>query len=337
MAGEIYTIQDLVKSISVRINTDGKYRRFQRMYSKDRIAFVYDIMPKLGLTIAPYQVEILGFFDEGYTRVAVRSPHGSGKTTLASVLTHHAILTAEADCKVPTTASAWRQLEKYLWPEIRKSEKMIDWVKVGRDPYDHRTEFLQLSIRLRGGLVEAFALSSDDEQTIEGAHATRLMYIFDEAKAIPRKTWDAAEGAFANANVTTQADIKETMLNIDEYADESIITQAIEQNQSNAPKSIPGIAVYDVLAGRKNKVYNPNTNRLIVPERDSNVFSGHGIGSVSANGQHMSVPVDKRAIDSQIVQRDQSIVPSVSSGSSSSSPSSGSSLLLPVRSQLSDS
>jgi hypothetical protein len=49
--------------------------------------------------------------------------------------------------------------------------------------------------------VEAFGVASDDYNTIEGAHAKDLGYIFDEAKSIPRTTWNAAEGAFANANV----------------------------------------------------------------------------------------------------------------------------------------
>src|SRR4030042_3425555 len=124
MTGELYTIQDLVRSISVHINTDSRFKHFQRMYKNDRIAFIYDVMPRLGETITPYQIDILGLFDSGYSRVAVRSPHGAGKTTLASVMVHHSVLTAEEDCKVPTTASAWRQLEKYLWPEIRKSARL---------------------------------------------------------------------------------------------------------------------------------------------------------------------------------------------------------------------
>jgi len=35
---------------------------------------------------------------------------------------------------------------------------------------------------------------------IEGAHADRLLYVFDEAKAIPGATWDAAEGALASGD-----------------------------------------------------------------------------------------------------------------------------------------
>lgn len=190
-------LRDLVGSISILVSTSSKYQRFKRMYENDRIAFVHDILPDFANTMAPYQEEILGHYDSGKNRVSVRGPHGLGKTFIAATLTHHTVLTAEDDCKVPTTASAWRQLEKYLWPEIKKIAKYINWTEVGREPYDPRTELLQDSIRLSGGTVIAFAVASDDHETIEGAHGETLFYIFDEAKAIPRPTWNAAEGAFS--------------------------------------------------------------------------------------------------------------------------------------------
>jgi hypothetical protein len=113
-------------------------------------------------------------------------------------------LTSEHDAKVPTTASAWRQLEKYLWPEIGKMEKLIAWHEVGRLKYDRRSEFLQLSIKIKDRDVEAFALASDDHTTLEGAHATRIMFIFDEAKTIPVATWDAVEGAFSTEGLSAE-------------------------------------------------------------------------------------------------------------------------------------
>jgi hypothetical protein len=197
------TITELIKSVHIQVAGSGQFRRFQRLYENDRIAFVYDCMPTYANTLAIYQEEILGEYDSGVERLAVRGPHGLGKTWLAGTLVHHTILTTEADCKVPTTASAWRQLDKYLWPEIWKISKALDWTIIGREPYDLRQEMFRLSIRLNGGLVEAFAAASDDHTTIEGAHATIIFYIFDEAKTIPRATWDAAEGAFSSGGLGT--------------------------------------------------------------------------------------------------------------------------------------
>ncbi len=199
------SLQDLVKSISIQVSGVGQHSKFQSMYKDDRVAFACDLLPDIQLT--DYQLEILDLFDSGCSRVAVRSPHGVGKTLLAALLAHHSVLTTSGDCKVPTTASAWRQLEKYLWPEIHKLAKFLAWPLMYRPPYDPRTELLTRSIRLNGGLVEAFALASDDFTSIEGAHASRLFYIFDEAKTIPRQMWDAAEGAFSNEDLD-DADIK---------------------------------------------------------------------------------------------------------------------------------
>jgi hypothetical protein len=54
---------------------------------------------------------------------------------------------------------------------------------------------MQLRLRLQHG--EAFGVASNRPELIEGAHATEMMYAFDEAKSIGPSTWDAAEGAFS--------------------------------------------------------------------------------------------------------------------------------------------
>jgi hypothetical protein len=41
---------------------------------------------------------------------------------------------------------------------------------------------------------------------IEGAHAQRIVYVYDEAKGIPDPTWDATEGAFSGAGEDTDAE-----------------------------------------------------------------------------------------------------------------------------------
>ncbi len=137
----------------------------------------------------PYQAEILDAVLK-YRRVAVRSPHGGGKTSVAAWLVLWAVVNFGLDFKVITTASAWRQLARFTWPEIHKWYRQARWPLVGKKP-----ELLALSIKADGG--EAFAVASDKADLIEGAHATKLLYILDEAKAIPEAIWDAIEGAFA--------------------------------------------------------------------------------------------------------------------------------------------
>jgi hypothetical protein len=139
----------------------------------------------------------------GRKRVAVRGPHGLGKTAVAALAILWFALTrddAGIDWKIPTTASAWRQLEKYLWPEVHKWAAKLKWRRIGRRPFQSH-ELLRLNLKLTCG--EAFAVASDNASLIEGAHADAVFYLFDEAKTIPAETWDAAEGAFAGAGQAT--------------------------------------------------------------------------------------------------------------------------------------
>ena len=69
-----------------------------------------------------------------------------------------------------------------------------------RGPFTSQ-ELTTLQLKLTTG--QAFAVASDNEALIEGAHASALLYVYDESKAIPDKTWDAVEGAFANAGEET--------------------------------------------------------------------------------------------------------------------------------------
>jgi hypothetical protein len=161
------------------------------------VLFVREV---LGVDLADYQVEALqGFYNHG--RASIRAPHGVGKTALASWVVLWGISVFPDDVKIPCTASKWRQLTKFLFPEIRKWARRADWTKVGMTLRLGK-EILEQAIKLEG--KEAFAIASNDATAIEGAHAKYLIYIFDEAKAIPADIWDSAEGAFSTAGDDTE-------------------------------------------------------------------------------------------------------------------------------------
>lgn len=150
-----------------------------------------------GLT--DYQRECMGkLVDE--KRIAVRGPHGLGKTASNALLVIWFAITrddAGVDWKAITTAGAWRQLEFYLWPEIRKWAGCLDWAKLGMRPWKFKRELMTLSLKLKHG--EGFAVASSDHEKIEGAHADSVLFIFDESKAIRAEVFNAAEGAFSAA------------------------------------------------------------------------------------------------------------------------------------------
>lgn len=147
----------------------------------------------LGWRPSWYQADILQKLAAD-RKVSVIGPHGIGKTSVDANALYWFAQTREAagvDWKVVTTAGAWRQLQRYLWPEIHK------WGKRLRNPL-WRNALLTTELKLSYG--QAFAVASDDPANIEGAHADEILYIIDEAKNVPSETWDAIEGAMSAGN-----------------------------------------------------------------------------------------------------------------------------------------
>lgn len=148
-----------------------------------------------GAGLADYQASVLNELVT-HRREAVRSLHGAGKSATSAFAVLWFAVTRDAagiDWKAPITAGAWRQLERYLWPEIHLWARRLRWDLIGRGPFSERTELLSLSLSLRHG--QAFAVASSDPGLIEGAHAESLLFVFDESKSITSDVFDAAEGA----------------------------------------------------------------------------------------------------------------------------------------------
>jgi hypothetical protein len=178
------------------------YRMHWGLWAKECIDWSGEqISPITGCGLTPYQFEILEALPIK-RKVAVRGPHGLGKTTIAALALLAFVITRDGeDWKAITTASVWRQLIRFLWPEIRKWARKILWQKVGRPAFNERRELFALELRLSTG--SAFAAASDVPEKLEGAHAKHLLYIIDEGKIVPDKAFDAIEGAFSGAGADT--------------------------------------------------------------------------------------------------------------------------------------
>jgi hypothetical protein len=150
-----------------------------------------------GTRLADYQRAALAAL-VGKGRVAVRSPHGAGKTTTAALAVLWFAVTRDAagtDWKCICSAGSWRQLERYLWPEIHLWQGRLRWKLLGITPWRDGKESFDLGLKLAHG--EAFAGASDNPALLEGAHADSVLLILDEAKSIPGATFDAVEGAMS--------------------------------------------------------------------------------------------------------------------------------------------
>jgi hypothetical protein len=155
-----------------------KWVGFQQQYRNDPVAFVHDCLYwDDGKGPSFYQDEIIGGLPE-WKRAAIRGPHGLGKTAMMAWKTWWWALTRDGlDWKCPSTASSWNQLIKYLWPEIHKWSKKVRWDKVGRAAPDRVHELQTLALKL--GTGEAFAVTSDQPELIEGCHADHLLFLYD--------------------------------------------------------------------------------------------------------------------------------------------------------------
>jgi hypothetical protein len=168
------------------------HKAYYDKYGKDPYQWVLDFVD---IKLPVYHMNGLKRIRDGLRKLAVVGPHGLGKSVFAALIVLWGGSTA-ADCKVVTTASAWRQLEEYLWPEIHKWHSHVNWNKIKAAGGPASVRLLQLECQF-SDFSKAFAVASDNPVTIEGAHAERVIYVFDEAKAIPAPTWQSAEGAFS--------------------------------------------------------------------------------------------------------------------------------------------
>ena len=179
-------------------------RVYYRTYRRDIEAWLYDCIDwPNGRGPTVYQVEILTDFVD-HRRMAVVGPHGLGKTTTEALAALWFSTTREAgriDWKMPTTASNWRQLRHFLWPEIHKWARKLKWDRIAHYPFKPRVELLDTEIQLEHG--RAYAAASNVPGAMEGAHADSLFYVFDESKLVPSGAFDAAEGAMAGAGADT--------------------------------------------------------------------------------------------------------------------------------------
>lgn len=175
----------------------------ERFYD-DPVGFVREcIRWDEGQGPTPYQEDVMQSLLES-RRLAVRGAHGLGKTAMNSWLILWYALTRDArgeGWKIVTTASSWVQVETYLWgTEMREWVPRLRWAEIGRSPFT-AAELMRNKLRLNHG--EAVGMACEDPAKIEGAHSPNLLFVYDESKTIPDRTFDATEGAFSAAGEHT--------------------------------------------------------------------------------------------------------------------------------------
>lgn len=139
------------------------------------------------LELAPHQVDVLTRVLAGQD-VTWRAGHGVGKTTTIAILVF-LYLILKPFSKVPTTAPTWHQVRNVLWTEIAK------WYERFRFRAYFELDTTRLAMRYRPREWFAIGIASNRQENIEGFHASRLLYVVDEAKGVRDSIYDGIDGA----------------------------------------------------------------------------------------------------------------------------------------------
>jgi len=185
-------------AIKTKIKTETSYlvqfKKILNQWYKDPVIFSEQA---LNFKLADYQQEVLRAL-ANHNRVAVRSGHGVGKTELASVAVLWFLCTRPFS-KVITTASVWRQVNEFLWPaihnKIRNAKSIIKQMFPAGDKNKNKIVMHDIFTNEKYDEWYAIGVASDKPENLEGAHAEYILYVVDEAKAVPRVTFEAIEGA----------------------------------------------------------------------------------------------------------------------------------------------
>lgn len=143
----------------------------------------------LQATPSEQQMEVLEAIDEGEKAIAIRSGHGTGKTSLLSWIALWVGL-SKYDAKIPLTAPSHPQLIATLVPEIKKWRDALPSV-LQRDVVVKREEVHFAN----GNFAIARTARKENPEALQGFHAINLCFIVDEASGVEDGLFQVIEGA----------------------------------------------------------------------------------------------------------------------------------------------
>lgn len=149
------------------------------LYADDPVGFVSDV---LGETMWSRQRAVLEKL-AGTQRVAVPAGFGLGKTHLAArAVVHFCCTNAVGTAQAVTTATRMRQVQRQLWPHIRRI--------VARAGLPGKVDTTQWRMPDQHGVptdvAYGFTAPENDEAAMQGIHAPKLLLVVDEAGGISR-------------------------------------------------------------------------------------------------------------------------------------------------------
>lgn len=127
---------------------------------------------------------------EGHKRISVYTGHGVGKTLDAAALVCWAVGCADPPYTVVTTAPTFRQVRDQLWREVNRLWTSSDRLRA-------LGECLTTRLECAAGHY-AVGFSTKEPGRFQGIHAPRILFIVDEANALPEPIWEAIDACMVN-------------------------------------------------------------------------------------------------------------------------------------------
>ena len=171
---------------------DNPFVQFLKTYKNNPTLFCEKI---LGITPDELQNELMNAIVEGERKISVRSAHGVGKSSVASWIMIHTLLT-HLDCKIICTAPTSSQLFDALFAEVKK------WCNEMPESLQHlidiKSDRIELISRKSEAFISARTSRKEQPEALAGIHSTgKVILIADEASGIDEAVFESASGSMS--------------------------------------------------------------------------------------------------------------------------------------------
>lgn len=166
-------------------------------YGRSSLLFVREV---LGMEPDPWQIELLEAIDRGETRLAIRSGHGTGKSTGLSWIMGWFVLT-RFPCKVIVTAPTATQLYDALWSDLCGVIKRLP--EAWQALLDVQSDHIYLRSRPNDAFIAARTSRAETPDAMQGIHSRHVLLVGDEAAGIPEAVFQAAGGSMSTPGAIT--------------------------------------------------------------------------------------------------------------------------------------
>lgn len=175
---------------------DNAYLEFLERYEQDPVLFVREVF---GAEPDDWQIELLTAIAKQERRIAVRSGHGVGKSTvLAWAIIWHILTKAEQ--KTLATAPTSTQLFDALASETKS------WIARLPDPLKNLLHVTEDRIELISAPADSFVSfatsRAEKPEALAGKHSPNMLLIGDEASGIPEEVFETAIGSMSGHEAT---------------------------------------------------------------------------------------------------------------------------------------